>query len=123
MRLIEWVDDIVDLDVLLVRPGADVVAVQRVAMEAIEVALAQVDARRALDDPLRHCPPDAPGVRDPDRLGGPEAAHIGRFPEEREAVRREGEEAVEDRGEPRIAAGRGCARRRPPAMRAMCSGV
>ena len=105
--LLARVDDVVDLAVLLRRPGPHVGPRLRVRVEAPDVALPQVHPRLAVDQPLRHRLADAPGVGDPHRLGRPEAGHPGGLAEDGETVGGEGEQAVEAAGSAPPPSGRG----------------
>ena len=93
--LLARVDDVVDLAILLGRPFPHVGVRQCVAVEAQHVALAQVLARLAVRYPLGHRPAHASRVGDPYRLGGPEAAEVGRFSEHWKTVLCEREQAIE----------------------------
>ena len=97
-ELLARMDDVVDLAVLLRRPGPHVGARVRVRVEAPDVALPQVEGRFAVDQPLRHRLADTAGVGDPDRLGRPEPPHLGRLAEDGEPVGGKGEQAVEPAG-------------------------
>jgi hypothetical protein len=88
-------DHVVDLVVLLAGAGPDVGGAVGEAFEAADVALAQIQARHPLRDPFRRRPTHAGGVRDPDRLGDPEAVDLPGLADQGIAVRGEGEEPVD----------------------------
>ena len=119
-ELLARVDDVVDLAVLLRRPGPHVRTRVRVRVEAPDVALPQVEGRFAVDQPLRHRLADAAGVGDPDGLRRPEPPHLGRLAEDWEPVGGEGEQAVEPAGQSRAPeAGQHLARRRQGLLEVM----
>ncbi len=74
LHRLERVQDVVDLDEVLAVAGQHVLGGELVRLEAVDVALVQVEGRAAaVDEPLGHGPADARRVGDPDRLGHPEA--------------------------------------------------
>jgi hypothetical protein len=95
-------DDVVDLDEAAGGPLAHVGRRKLRHVEAVEVALAQVERGAAVDDPLGYRAGDPGRVGHPDRLGGPETAQLARLPEQREAVGGEREDAVEAAVQPGV---------------------
>ncbi len=63
-------------------------------VEAVEIFLAQVQAGDTVDHPLRDGLSGAWPVRQPDRLAGPEPAHVERLTDQRMGIGGEGEHAV-----------------------------
>ena len=95
-RRLERVQDVVDLDEVLAVAGQDVLRGQLVRLEAVEVALVQVEGRaETVDEPLGHRPADARRVGDPHRFGDPEALDVRGLAQQREVVGGEGEQAVD----------------------------
>jgi hypothetical protein len=66
-----------------------------VLVEARDVGMRQVDLRLALDHPLGQRAAHARALLHPDRRGRPEALHLGRLAEDRQAVGRQRQQAVD----------------------------
>ena len=92
-------DDVVDLAVLLRPALADVGIGGGVGVEAIDVALPQIEVRPAVGHQLRDGLRRAAGMGDPDGLGQPEAAQPVRLPEQGESIRGEREHAIDGAGD------------------------
>ena len=92
-------DDVVDLAVLLRPALADVGISGRVGVEAIDVALPQIEVRPAVGHQLRDGLRRATGMGDPDRLGQPETAQPIRLPEQWEPIRGEREHPIDGAGD------------------------
>jgi hypothetical protein len=99
------VDDVVDLAVLLRAADARERRGQPVVVEALEVALVQVDAGLAVHHEVGERLARAAAVGDPDRLREPQPADPAGLAQQRRSVRREGHEAVERAGQRRAAQG------------------
>ena len=89
------VDDVVDLDEGLRAGLLDELRAAGHILEAVQIALVDIDRRCPVDDPLGRCLGDARGMRHPDRFGNPEAAQVAMLTHDREAVGGEREDAVE----------------------------
>ncbi len=92
-------DDVVDLAVLLRPALADVGIGGGVGVEAIDVALPQIEVRPAVGHQLRNGLRRTTGMGDPDRLGQPETAQPIRLPEQGKPIRGEREHAVDGAGD------------------------
>ena len=89
-------DDVVDLDEVLAVAGQDVLRGELVGLEAVDVALVQVERRAvAVRQPLGHGAAHPRRMRHPHGLGHPEALDLGRLAEQRHVVGGEGEQAVD----------------------------
>ena len=93
--LLGRVDDAVGLRERLEGAGLRVLAGLLVVVEAADVGLVAVDLRLAVDHPLGDGLADAGPFLDPHGRGRPEALDLGRLAEDRHAVRRQGDEAVD----------------------------
>jgi hypothetical protein len=93
-------NDVVELPVLLQGASPEIGPGELVAVQAVEIALVQVDLGVARGDPVGERLADTAGMGDPHRLADPEALHLRRLAEQREAVRGEREHAVERLGDP-----------------------
>ena len=93
--LLARVDDAVGLVEALGGARLDVLDALLVLVEARDVGRLEVDLGLALDHPLGDRPADARPLLDPDRGGRPEPPDLGRLAEDRQAVGREREQAVD----------------------------
>ena len=93
--LLARVQDVVDLAIALRAAQAHVARARPVRVEALRVALVEVEQRVAVGHELGQRAPAAGRVRDPDRLGQPQPARRGALAQQREAVGRERHQAVE----------------------------
>ena len=93
--LLGRVDDAVGLGERLERAGLRVLAGLLVGWRRLMSRLVAVDLGLAVDHPLGDGLADRGPFLDPDRGGGPEALDLGRLAQERHAVRRERDEAVD----------------------------
>jgi hypothetical protein len=93
--LLARVQDVVDLAIALGAAQADVRGARAVGVEALRVALVEVEQRVAVGHQLGEGAAAAGRVRDPDRLREPEVARGRALAEQRKAVGRERHQAVE----------------------------